>query len=95
MFLLRKLLPQTADYDFNVHVMDFLPGEFLNVKVRSNLLSSSCIGPLLRVCMTYGVFHQKVLLLLPCARNQLYGLISKCHMLDGDCSRILVAWRPG
>ena len=36
-FLLRKLLPQTADYDFNVHVMDFLPGEFLNVKVRCQL----------------------------------------------------------
>lgn len=31
-FQLRKLLPQTADYDFNVHVMDFLPGEYLNVK---------------------------------------------------------------
>eukprot|EP00887_Chlorella_sp_A99_P006283 scaffold3.g6283.t1 len=31
-FQLRKLLPQTLDYDFNVHVMDFLPGEFLNVK---------------------------------------------------------------
>lgn len=33
-FALRKLLPQTPDYDFNVHVMDFQPGEFLNVKVR-------------------------------------------------------------
>jgi (S)-ureidoglycine aminohydrolase len=31
-FALRKLLPQTAEYDFNVHVMDFLPGEHLNVK---------------------------------------------------------------
>lgn len=31
-FLLRKLLPQTADYDFNVHVMDFNPGEYLYVK---------------------------------------------------------------
>lgn len=31
-FLLRKLLPQTRDYDFNVHVMDFAPGEYLNVK---------------------------------------------------------------
>lgn len=31
-FLLRKLLPQTVDYDFNVHVMDFQPGQFLNVK---------------------------------------------------------------
>jgi (S)-ureidoglycine aminohydrolase len=31
-FALRKLLPQTADHDFNVHVMDFLPGEHLNVK---------------------------------------------------------------
>ena len=31
-FQLRKLLPQTADYDFNVHVLDFLPGEYLNVK---------------------------------------------------------------
>jgi glyoxylate utilization-related uncharacterized protein len=25
-FVLRKLLPQTDDYDFNVHVMDFKPG---------------------------------------------------------------------
>jgi (S)-ureidoglycine aminohydrolase len=31
-FVLRKLLPQTKDYDFNVHVMDFWPGEYLNVK---------------------------------------------------------------
>lgn len=26
-FVLRKLLPPTADYDFNIHVMDFKPGE--------------------------------------------------------------------
>ena len=31
-FALRKLLPQTGDYDFNIHVMDFLPGQHLNVK---------------------------------------------------------------
>ncbi|KAG2500763.1 hypothetical protein HYH03_001525 [Edaphochlamys debaryana] len=31
-FKLRKLLPQTADYDFNVHIMDFQPGEYLWVK---------------------------------------------------------------
>ncbi len=31
-FRLRKLLPQTADYDFNVHIMDFNPGEYLWVK---------------------------------------------------------------
>jgi len=31
-FELRKLLPQTSDYDFNIHIMDFKPGEFLNVK---------------------------------------------------------------
>ncbi|KAK9840600.1 hypothetical protein WJX81_003826 [Elliptochloris bilobata] len=31
-FALRKLLPQTADHDFNVHVMDFQPGEYLFVK---------------------------------------------------------------
>lgn len=31
-FALRKLLPQTANYDFNVHVMDFQPGEYLFVK---------------------------------------------------------------
>jgi len=31
-FVLRKLLPQTGAYDFNVHVMDFLPGEHLHVK---------------------------------------------------------------
>ncbi|XP_026425672.1 (S)-ureidoglycine aminohydrolase-like [Papaver somniferum] len=31
-FELRKLLPVSAPYDFNVHIMDFQPGEFLNVK---------------------------------------------------------------
>jgi hypothetical protein len=37
-FGLRKLLPQTADYDFNVHVMDFKPGEYLHIKV-------GCVDP--------------------------------------------------
>ncbi|XP_024384572.1 probable (S)-ureidoglycine aminohydrolase isoform X3 [Physcomitrium patens] len=31
-FELRKLLPATPTYDFNIHVMDFQPGEYLNVK---------------------------------------------------------------
>ncbi|CAI5960083.1 unnamed protein product [Closterium sp. NIES-64] len=31
-FALRKLLPTTIAYDFNIHIMDFEPGEFLNVK---------------------------------------------------------------
>ncbi|XP_031482197.1 (S)-ureidoglycine aminohydrolase [Nymphaea colorata] len=31
-FELRKLLPTTAAYDFNIHIMDFQPGEYLNVK---------------------------------------------------------------
>nr|XP_004508964.1 (S)-ureidoglycine aminohydrolase [Cicer arietinum] len=31
-FELRKLLPQSLAYDFNIHIMDFQPGEFLNVK---------------------------------------------------------------
>ncbi|CAO2819431.1 unnamed protein product [Amaranthus hypochondriacus] len=31
-FQLRKLLPTTMGYDFNIHIMDFQPGEFLNVK---------------------------------------------------------------
>ncbi|XP_050230049.1 (S)-ureidoglycine aminohydrolase isoform X2 [Mercurialis annua] len=31
-FELRKLLPQSLHYDFNIHIMDFQPGEFLNVK---------------------------------------------------------------
>lgn len=31
-FVLRKLLPSSGEYDFNVHVMDFEPGEYLNVK---------------------------------------------------------------
>ncbi|CAN4078086.1 unnamed protein product [Withania somnifera] len=31
-FELRKLLPTSLAYDFNVHIMDFRPGEFLNVK---------------------------------------------------------------
>ncbi|GKA44282.1 (S)-ureidoglycine aminohydrolase [Tanacetum coccineum] len=31
-FQLRKLLPTSLPYDFNIHIMDFQPGEFLNVK---------------------------------------------------------------
>lgn len=31
-FELKKLLPASMPYDFNIHVMDFQPGEFLNVK---------------------------------------------------------------
>ncbi|XP_051134477.1 (S)-ureidoglycine aminohydrolase isoform X2 [Andrographis paniculata] len=31
-FGLRKLLPTSLAYDFNIHIMDFQPGEFLNVK---------------------------------------------------------------
>ncbi|XP_044484014.1 (S)-ureidoglycine aminohydrolase [Mangifera indica] len=31
-FQLRKLLPASMPYDFNIHIMDFQPGEFLNVK---------------------------------------------------------------
>merc|ERR1712023_81063 len=31
-FRLRKLLPASPEYDFNIHIMDFAPGEFLNVK---------------------------------------------------------------
>ncbi|KNA12323.1 hypothetical protein SOVF_126930 [Spinacia oleracea] len=31
-FELRKLLPTSTAYDFNIHIMDFQPGEFLNVK---------------------------------------------------------------
>eukprot|EP00878_Enallax_costatus_P025359 GHUV01027130.1.p1 GENE.GHUV01027130.1~~GHUV01027130.1.p1 ORF type:complete len:192 (+),score=53.65 GHUV01027130.1:328-903(+) len=31
-FVLRKLLPATDDYDFNIHIMDFEPGQYLYVK---------------------------------------------------------------
>lgn len=31
-FALRKLLPTGPAYDFNIHIMDFQPGEYLNVK---------------------------------------------------------------
>ncbi|XP_010053543.2 (S)-ureidoglycine aminohydrolase [Eucalyptus grandis] len=31
-FELRKLLPTSVAYDFNIHIMDFQPGEFLNIK---------------------------------------------------------------
>eukprot|EP00741_Cyanophora_paradoxa_P015880 tig00020909_g15331.t1 len=31
-FILRKLLPVEPAYDFNVHVMDFNPGEYLAIK---------------------------------------------------------------
>jgi len=68
-FALRKLLPQNATYDFNVHVMDFLPGEFLNVKVRppascvpciwsSHLAGRSCWGSAAcNILAQWGVLH--------------------------------------
>lgn len=28
-FVLRKLLPQTPEMDFNIHIMDFKPGKLL------------------------------------------------------------------
>jgi len=31
-FKLKKCLPEEEAYDFNIHIMDFEPGEFLNVK---------------------------------------------------------------
>jgi (S)-ureidoglycine aminohydrolase len=31
-FTLRKLMPDTEEYDFNIHVMDFRPGEHLHIK---------------------------------------------------------------
>ncbi|CAM8984558.1 unnamed protein product [Rhodiola kirilowii] len=31
-FELRKLLPSSPAYDFSIHIMDFQPGEYLNVK---------------------------------------------------------------
>lgn len=31
-FQLRKLIPTSISYDFNIHIMDFEPGEYLNVK---------------------------------------------------------------
>lgn len=31
-FVLRKLLPTSRDWDFNIHVMDFQPGEYLSIK---------------------------------------------------------------
>ena len=46
-FALRKLLPQTADYDFNIHVMDFQPGEYLYVKVGS---AATCCRGVLSHC---------------------------------------------
>ena len=46
-FALRKLLPATADYDFNIHIMDFHPGEYLNVKV---LLCASVQVDVYTVC---------------------------------------------
>ncbi|KAJ6711961.1 (S)-UREIDOGLYCINE AMINOHYDROLASE [Salix purpurea] len=42
-FELRKLLPQSLLYDFNIHIMDFQPGEFLNVKFLPNLRSSQML----------------------------------------------------
>jgi hypothetical protein len=44
-FRLRKLLPATADYDFNIHIMDFSPGQFLTIKVlyRQCMVSGACL----------------------------------------------------
>lgn len=47
-FRLRKLLPASGDYDFNVHVMDFHPGERVE-RARGNPLAGS-------ICLECG--HQ-------------------------------------
>jgi hypothetical protein len=44
-FGLRKLIPMTSDYDFNIHIMDFKPGEHLNVKVIASLWQSGANLP--------------------------------------------------
>ena len=41
MFGLRKLLPTAPEYDFNVHVMDFAPGQFLVTKVARSRAHTS------------------------------------------------------
>ena len=41
-FKLRKLLPQTFDYDFNVHIMDFQPGERRGSMQKQ---SAQCLNP--------------------------------------------------
>jgi hypothetical protein len=43
-FVLRKMLPQTLEYDFNIHIMDFKPGEHLVVKVRCWGLGPGLVG---------------------------------------------------
>ena len=42
-FALRKLMPQGPDHDFNIHVMDFRPGEYLNVKAILTVDFHFCI----------------------------------------------------
>lgn len=46
-FALRKLLPSSDAYDFNVHVMDFRPGEALYVKASCAHLHLlwDCLSP--------------------------------------------------
>ena len=65
-FLLRKLLPATPDYDFNIHVMDFAPGQFLNVKEVCGmqaspslkaLCDSACMGALAFCCASTLCLH--------------------------------------
>ena len=69
-FALRKLLPQTPHYDFNVHVMDFQPGEYLNVKeVRArpcpnpNIPAGAAPGratkAAMRACYECGSLHAR------------------------------------
>uniref|UniRef100_A0A9I9D7G7 Uncharacterized protein n=1 Tax=Cucumis melo TaxID=3656 RepID=A0A9I9D7G7_CUCME len=60
-FQLRKLLPMSMPYDFNVHIMDFEPGEFLNVKeVHYNqhglllLEGQVLVGTLFNLVMPFG-----------------------------------------
>jgi hypothetical protein len=50
-FTLRKLLPQTPDFDFNIHVMDFAAGEYLNVKARARACAPFRPSVFVRGCL--------------------------------------------
>lgn len=74
-FVLRKLLPPTSDYDFNVHVMDFEPGErwlrtyrlrgivVMILKVwgaKHSNTYSSCIGIHIEMCIVGTLYGWRV-----------------------------------
>eukprot|EP00983_Pelagomonas_calceolata_P058742 1145622-Pelagomonas_calceolata.AAC.4 len=65
--MLSQQKKRTTDYDFNIHIMDFNPGEYLNVKASHTWMRCSCmltlISSLYKLLASSGILMRTSLFL--------------------------------